>query len=345
MLPDGRIVVTGGAGFIGSALIWGLNQQGVDRILVSDRLDRTEKWRNLSGLRFEDYVEADDLLARCSDSGGAFGEVSAIFHLGACSSTRETDMAFLIRNNFEYSKQMAVWSERLKARFVYASSAATYGALEGVVKETVSLDSLRPLNAYAFSKHLFDCWAQRTGVLERSVGVKYFNVFGPNEDHKGDMRSMVNKAYHQIRDTGCVGLFKSHRAGFRDGEQLRDFLYVKDAVAMTLHLASAESAHGLYNLGSGRASTWLELVTPVFETCSLPARIEFIEMPEMLRGKYQYHTCASIEKLRQSGYQQPITPLDDAVTEYVRNYLLSGHRLAQDQAPGGQATGSTTRQA
>ena len=182
-------------------------------------------------------------------------------------------------------------------------------------------------------------------LLERAVGVKYFNVFGPNEDHKGDMRSMVNKAYHQIRDTGCVRLFKGHRAEFRDGEQLRDFLYVKDAVAMTLYLASAESAHGLYNLGSGRASTWLELVTPVFEACSLPARIDFIEMPEMLRGKYQYHTCASIEKLRQSGCRQPITPLDGAVTEYVRDYLVPGLGLAQGQAPGGQGSASTIRRA
>ena len=328
VFPEGTIVVTGGAGFIGSALIWGLNQRGIDKILVADRLDRSEKWRNLNGLQFEDYIEADDLLSRVTNSPSALGKIGLILHLGACSSTTETDMAFLVRNNFEYSKQIAIWSERLKTRFVYASSAATYGALEGVVKENTSLDSLRPLNAYAFSKHLFDCWALRTRILERAAGLKYFNVFGPNEDHKGEMRSMVNKAWHQIRATGCIKLFKSCRAEFRDGEQRRDFLYVKDAVAMTLHLASTESAYGLYNLGSGNAGTWIELVTPVFAACSIPARVEFIDMPDALRGKYQYHTRASIENLRQSGYQQPVTPIDEAVTEYVHDYLVPGRGLA-----------------
>ncbi len=188
------------------------------------------------------------------------------------------------------------------------------------------------LNAYAFSKHLFDCWAARAGVLERAAGLKYFNVFGPNEDHKGDMRSMVNKAYHQIRETGRVRLFRSHRPEFRDGEQRRDFLYVKDAVEMTIHLAAKPDANGLFNLGSGRASTWIELVTPVFEACGLPCQIEYIDMPEELRGKYQYHTCASIERLRRSGYARPVTPLREAVIEYVRDYLIPG-RVLGDTPP------------
>jgi ADP-L-glycero-D-manno-heptose 6-epimerase len=330
MLSHGRIVVTGGAGFIGSALVWGLNRRGFDRILISDRLDRSDKWRNLNGLRFEDYVDADELFARSIGSSKAFGDVGAIFHLGACSSTTETDMGFLVHNNFEYSKQMATWSESLNARLVYASSAATYGAIEGRVEETACLDALRPLNAYAFSKHLFDCWAQRTGVLNRAVGLKYFNVFGPNENHKGDMRSMVNKAYRQIRATGCVKLFRSHRPEFKDGEQLRDFVYVKDAVAMTLHLAETESAHGLYNVGSGLATTWLDLIIPVFAACDLEPRIEFIDMPEAIRGQYQYHTCAAIERLRKSGYTRPITPVDEAVWEYVRDYLIPGRLLGDE---------------
>ena len=330
MFSHGKIVVTGGAGFIGSALIWELNRRGADRILVSDRLDRSEKWRNLSGLRFADYIEADDLIARAADSPRAFGDIGAIFHLGACSSTTETDMAFLVRNNFEYSKQMSIWSEGLNARLAYASSAATYGAIDGQVEESACLNTLRPLNAYAFSKHLFDRWALGAGVLRRAVGLKFFNVFGPNEGHKGDMRSMVHKAYQQIRATGCVKLFKSHRPEYKDGEQLRDFLYVKDAVAMALHLAASDSAHGLYNLGSGRATTWLKLVAPVFAACSQPFRIEFVEMPEAIREKYQYHTCASIERLRRSGYTQPVTPVDTAVTEYVRDYLIPGHRLGDD---------------
>lgn len=327
MLEDGRIVVTGGAGFIGSALVWGLNRLGVDRILIADRLELPGEWRNLSPLRFEDYVDACDLSARVSKSAEAFGKIGAVLHLGACSSTTEQDTRFLLRNNFEYSKQMALWAAAAGARFVYASSAATYGALEGPVSEDIPLDSLRPLNAYGFSKQVFDLWATRTGLLDRAAGLKYFNVFGPNEEHKGGMRSMVSRAFEQVRATGTVRLFRSHRPDFNDGEQLRDFVYVKDVVAITLHLAATASAHGIYNVGSGQAHTWLDLVTPVFRACELQPRIEFIDMPAAIRGQYQYHTCASIERLRASGYTQPTTALNTAVVEYVRDYLLPGCRL------------------
>jgi ADP-L-glycero-D-manno-heptose 6-epimerase len=327
MFEGGRIVVTGGAGFIGSALVWGLNRLGVDRILIADRLEFPGEWRNLPPLHFEDYVDAGDLSARVSKSDEAFGKIGAVLHLGACSSTTEQDARFLLRNNFEYSKQMALWATAVGARFVYASSAATYGALDGPVSEDIPLDSLRPLNAYGFSKQIFDLWAARTGLLERAAGLKYFNVFGPNEEHKGGMRSMVSRAFEQVRATGTVRLFRSHRPDFNDGEQLRDFVYVKDVVAMTLHLAATASAHGIYNVGSGQAHTWLDLVTPVFQACELPPRIEFIDMPAAIREQYQYHTCASIERLRSSGYTQPTTALNTAVVEYVRGYLLPGRHL------------------
>ena len=330
MLDDGRIVVTGGAGFIGSALVWALNRRGVDRILIADHPQSPGQWRNLTGLHFEDYVDADDLASRVAADINAFGRIGAVIHLGACSSTTETDLRYLLGNNFEYSKRMAFWSEAVGTRLVYASSAATYGGIEGRVSEDVPLHSLRPLNAYGLSKHLFDLWALRHGILNRAVGVKYFNVFGPNEAHKGDMRSMVNRAWQQIRDTGTVRLFRSHRPEYRDGEQLRDFLYVKDAVAMTLHLAATPAAHGIYNLGSGQAHTWLDLVTAVFAACSRPRHIEFIDMPESIRGQYQYHTCASIERLRASGYTQPVTPLESAVAEYVRGYLMPGRFLGEE---------------
>lgn len=327
MLDHGRIIVTGGAGFIGSALVWGLNRLGLDRIVIVDRLDRSGKWRNLAPLRFEDYIEADDFAQRTATAPKAFGRISAVLHLGACSSTTESDSAFLIRNNFEYSKQMALWAGALNARFVYASSAATYGAIEGPVSEDVPLASLRPLNAYGYSKQLFDLWAERTGTLRRAAGLKYFNVFGPNERHKGDMRSMALRAFEQIRETGRVKLFKSLRQEFKDGEQRRDFLYVKDAVAMTLHLAASPSAVGIFNLGSGVAHTWVDLVSPVFEACGRAADIEFIDMPENLKAKYQYHTCARIERLREAGYQKEITALSHAVADYVSDYLIPDLRL------------------
>jgi ADP-L-glycero-D-manno-heptose 6-epimerase len=322
---DGLTLVTGGAGFIGSALVWALNQRGQDRILIVDRLGRSEKWRNLSPLAFDDYLEADQLLPALER--GALDAVQTIFHLGACSSTTETDASYLIRNNFELTKTLAEWTCRRNVRFVYASSAATYGALEGDLSEAVALSSLRPLNMYGYSKHLFDLYATRRGYLDRIVGLKYFNVFGPNEDHKGDMRSMVQKAYHQIRETGRVRLFKSERPDFNDGEQRRDFVYVKDAVEMTMHAAEQMSLHGLVNIGSGQAYTWNELAAAVFEAMGVRRNIEFIDMPDHLRGKYQYSTRAVIDRLRQSGFDRQITPFGQAVGEYVREYLARDRRL------------------
>lgn len=327
-MPDlkGRIVVTGGSGLIGSAIIWQLNRLGLDDILVVDRLDTTDKWKNLVPLRFYDYMDADVFEAGVLEGGSAFGAVRTVFHLGACSATTERDAGFLMRNNYDYTKHLARWALDRSIRFIYASSAATYGSLETNLSDAADLRSLRPLNAYAFSKHAFDLHAQRQGWLESICGVKYFNIFGPNEDHKGDMRSVVNKAYGQIRETGGVKLFKSYRPEFRHGEQERDFLYVKDAAAMTVHLAQA-GTNGLVNVGSGEARTWLDLVRPIFPATNVPENIEFVEMPEHLRGKYQYSTCANIEKLRASGYTAAITPLADAVRDYVANYLIPEYHL------------------
>jgi ADP-L-glycero-D-manno-heptose 6-epimerase len=330
-LNRGRIVVTGGAGLIGSALVWALNRRGLDDILVVDRLDRSEKWKHLVPLRFADYIDADDFEGSWTD-GKSFGDVRTLFHLGACSSTTESDADYLLRNNYEYTKNLARWASEQRARLIYASSAATYGALEADLSDEADLYTLRPLNAYAYSKHLFDLYAQSTGLDQQVCGIKYFNVFGPNEDHKGEMRSIVQKAYEQIRDAGGVRLFKSYRPEYRDGEQQRDFIYVKDAVEMTVHLAES-GATGLYNVGSGAPHTWLELVRPIFHALELPERIEFIEMPQHLRGKYQYYTCAKVRRLRAAGYDRPVTPLADAVTDYVTNYLVPNRPLELSDAP------------
>jgi len=328
---SGRILVTGGAGFIGSALVWALNQRGHSDIVISDLLGSDEKWRNLSPLRFADYVEAGEFRRRLRESPASLGSFSCVFHLGACSATTERNASYLIDNNFEYSKELARWAVSNGARFIYASSAATYGdGTRGMDDRMADLGQLRPLNMYGYSKHLFDLWAEREDLFPRIVGMKYFNVFGPNEDHKGEMRSLVHKAFQQIQATGVVQLFRSHRPDFRDGEQRRDFLYVKDAVEMTLHFADrAPGAGGLFNLGSGEANTWLTLARALFAALQREPRIEFIDMPEVLRGKYQYFTQADISKLRATGYDRPMTPLTDAVRDYVQGHLVTGRRLGE----------------
>jgi ADP-L-glycero-D-manno-heptose 6-epimerase len=323
---NARVLVTGGAGFIGSALVWALNRQGCEDIVVCDRLGTDEKWRNLAPLRFTDYVEADDLLPRLQS--GALGKFDLILHMGACSSTTEKDATFLIRNNFEYTKDLAAWALAKKTRFVHASSAATYGdGAAGMDDDESKLDTLRPLNMYGYSKQLFDLFARNRGFLDKIVGLKFFNVFGPNEDHKGDMRSLVNKSYGQVKGEGVIRLFKSYRKDYADGGQKRDFLYVKDCVAMTLHLAATPKAGGLFNLGSGGARTWLDLANAVFSALKVKPNIQFIEMPDAIRDKYQYFTQANLARLRAAGYKAPVTSLEDAVADYVRNYLVTNKRL------------------
>ncbi len=330
---NGRILVTGGAGFIGSALVWALNQRGITDVIVTDILGSDEKWRNLTPLKFADYVEATDFRRQLEQNGAHFGKFSSVFHLGACSATTEKNASYLADNNFAYTKELAKWSLTQGSRFVYASSAATYGdGAQGMDDRADDLSGLRPLNMYGYSKHLFDLYAQRAGWHSRIVGVKYFNVFGPNEDHKGDMRSLVNKAYQQILANGRVQLFKSHKAEFKDGEQMRDFLYVKDAVEMTLHFAEhaqGERAGGLFNLGSGEANTWVTLTKAIFAALQREPAIDFIDMPEVLRGKYQYFTQADVGKLRETGYSKPMTPLTESVRDYVQNFLAPGRKLGE----------------
>ncbi len=330
---NGRILVTGGAGFIGSALVWALNQRGHSDIVVTDFLGSDEKWKNLVPLKFADYVEAGSFREHLRHNPAAFGRFSAVFHLGACSATTEKNASYLIDNNFNVTKELAAWSLEHGARFIYASSAATYGdGARGMDDRSDELSRLRPLNMYGYSKHLFDLHAQREGWLKRIVGVKYFNVFGPNEDHKGEMRSLVNKAYQQILATGRVQLFKSHKPEFKDGEQMRDFLYVKDAIEMTLHFAEHPegiAAGGVYNLGSGEANTWLTLTRAIFTALGREPAIDFVDMPEVLRGKYQYFTQADTAKLRAAGYARPMTPLVASVRDYVQNYLVPTKKLGE----------------
>lgn len=329
-LSKGKILVTGGAGFIGSALIHALNERGTDDIYVTDRIGGGEKWRNLMPLRFTDYIDADALKARLTANENELGEVGTVFHLGACSSTTETDVAWLTKNNFGYTKFLAQWALRNATRFIYASSAATYGdGSRGMDDKSPELQQLRPLNPYGYSKQMFDLYAQRTGILQRIVGLKYFNIFGPNENHKGEMRSVVHKAFEQISQSGKVDLFKSAHPEYGDGEQKRDFLYITDAVKMTLHLATTERAAGLFNIGSNIASTWIDLVAPIFIALGKPICIEFVEMPPSLRSRYQHFTQADISKLLSTGYHRPPTSLEVAVTETVRDYLIPDKRLGE----------------
>jgi len=323
-----RVLVTGGAGFIGSALVWELNRRGCERIVIADFLETSEKWRNLAPLAFEDYLEADDLLARLASK--SLGRFDVVLHMGACSSTTERNAAYLVRNNFQFTKDLASAALSSNARFVYASSAATYGDGSAGMKDDPSLPylhTLRPLNMYGYSKQMFDLYAAQRGILDKIAGVKFFNIFGPNEGHKGDMRSLVSKAYEQIAETGEIRLFKSYIPEYADGEQKRDFLYVKDAVAMTLHLAATDGASGLFNVGSGEANTWIALANAVFAALGKQPNIRFIDMPEELRAKYQYFTQADIGRVRTSGYTAPITSLVDAVADYVKNYIVPRKHL------------------
>jgi ADP-L-glycero-D-manno-heptose 6-epimerase len=327
-LEQGKILVTGGAGFIGSALIWGLNRLGLDDILVCDQLGEDEKWRNLAPLGFDDYISSAKLSEYVDAGSPALKEIRWVFHLGACSATTELDAGYLMENNYRYTRNLCDWALQRNARFVYASSAATYGdGANGMADDEDHIESLRPLNAYGYSKQIFDRHAKQRSLFSKIVGLKYFNVYGPNEWHKADMRSLVNKAYDQVLETGKIHLFKSYKPMFKDGEQQRDFLYVKDAVDMTIHLAVTRTANGLFNVGSGAARTWVDLANAVFTALSRPVQIEFIEMPQVIREKYQYFTQANIEKIKATGYPGPRFTLEQAVTDYVQNHLVPRRHL------------------
>jgi ADP-L-glycero-D-manno-heptose 6-epimerase len=315
-------------------VVWRLNRHGREDIIIVDHLGTGDKWKNLVPLRFRDYVEKNDFLHSILN-GRSFPaltdgdrNISAIIHLGACSSTTEADASYLVGNNFEYTKHLALYAVKNNIRFIYASSAATYGDGDGGFRDDEEkLHELRPLNMYGYSKQLFDVWAKNNGLLDRIVGLKYFNVFGPNEYHKGEMRSLVAKAYEQIVSTGRIRLFRSHRPDYADGEQKRDFIYVKDAADMTLHFLDNLEANGIFNVGYGDTYTWNSLAAAIFRALGRLEQIEYIDMPDAIREKYQYYTCADITKLRRAGYAGSLTTLETAVEDYVVNYLAAGKRL------------------
>ena len=329
-LGKGDLVVTGGAGLIGSALIWGLNNRGFENIwLVDSQEPNEQKAKNLAPLHFCRHISPDNFREMIRDNSDDLSSLSTLFHLGACSSTTETNEVYLNDNNLGYTRELCEWSLEHDVRFVYASSASTYGdGSLGMDDQEEDLSQFKPLNLYGWSKHKFDLLASENQWLQHIVGLKYFNVYGPNEEHKGDMRSVVSKAYEQIASTGEMTLFKSYHPAYKDGEQMRDFLYVKDSVLMTLWLAETSSANGLFNLGSGKARTWLDLGHSIFSALGREPNIRLIEMPEILRDKYQYFTEAKIEKLRLAGYANELFEMEDAVRDYVTQYLVPQRRLA-----------------
>jgi ADP-L-glycero-D-manno-heptose 6-epimerase len=321
------IVLTGGAGFIGSAFLSKLNSQGLSDIIVVDELDTTEKWKNLVGKEFCDYLHKDQFLSLIEN--GKLGEVKKVIHLGACSSTTERDAEYMMQNNFCYSKKVAQWALRNGSRFIYASSAATYGNGEHGFSDTIdSPEKLSPLNVYALSKQQFDLWAIRSGAVDKMTGIKFFNVFGPNEYHKGDMCSVISKAYHQIKEKGSIELFKSYRDDYADGEQKRDFIYIKDCNEVLWWFLENEIC-GIFNLGTGQARSWNDLAKAVFGAMGEKENISYIEMPESLRGKYQYFTQAEMDKLSSASCPHQFSSLEDSVQDYVRSYLAKGVGTAE----------------
>lgn len=316
-----QTIVTGGAGFIGRNLVAALNAREEDNILIVDRLGTGEKWRNFQGLRFDDLIDIEDFRTRVRESG--LPQTVTVFHLGACSSTTERDADYLADNNYRYSRELCEACLKSGARFIYASSGATYGSGDlGYFDNDTMLPRLQPLNMYGFSKHMFDLWAWRSGALGRIAGLKYFNVYGPHEEHKEDMRSVAHQAFQQILATGEATLFKSYRPDYQDGEQQRDFVHVRDAVAMTLFFYDQPEVNGLFNCGTGRARTWIDLVRAVFAALGKEPNIRFVDMPGHLRAKYQYFTQADMTKIRTAGFTHEFLTLENGVKDYVQEYLL-----------------------
>lgn len=314
-------IVTGGAGFIGSAMVWKLNQMGIDDILIVDNLAKTDKWKNLVNLRYEDYVHRDQFYKIILEGEDPF-HTDAIIHMGACSSTTELDADFLMENNYRYTQMLCRFCLQHDVRFINASSAATYGDGHfGFNDNHDGIMQLKPMNMYGYSKQLFDLWALRGGILDKLVSLKFFNVFGPNEYHKDDMRSVICKAYRQISDSGEMKLFKSYKPEYPDGGQKRDFVYIKDCVDVMWWFLQNKDKNGIFNIGTGQARQWNELANSVFSAMGVEPDISYIEMPESIRDKYQYLTQANMSKLVAAGYDKPFTSLEDAAKDYVQNYL------------------------
>ncbi|MEW5798775.1 MAG: ADP-glyceromanno-heptose 6-epimerase [Bacteroidota bacterium] len=314
------IVITGGAGFIGSAMVAKLNEKNISDILVVDELGTSSKWKNLLGKRFTDYLHKDNFLDVLL--GERLPKIDAIIHMGANSSTTEKDVEHLMENNYRYTRALAEWSIRKKTRFIYASSGATYGdGAMGFDDDEETTLKLKPLNAYGYSKQIFDLWLLQNKLQKKVVGIKFFNVFGPNEYHKGEMKSLVCKAYYQIQETGKIKLFKSYRPEYKHGEQVRDFVYIKECTEVMWWFLNTPKVNGIFNLGTGSARTWNDLAKAIFSALQLAPNIQYIEMPEEIRGAYQYHTEAITKKLLAAGCPVKFRTLEDAVKDYVQNYL------------------------
>lgn len=320
------ILVTGGAGFIGSVLVKELNNIGREDILIVDRLESDDKWKNLRSLKFITYIHADELFELEDD---LWDQIDSIYHMGACSATTERNMDYLWVNNVEYSQNLYNIATSRNIPIAYASSAATYGDGElGYSDDHDQIDHYRPLNGYGYSKQVVDQWIlRRESKPDYWYGIKFFNVFGPNEYHKGDMRSLVHKAYGQINDTGKVKLFKSHRDDFKDGEQLRDFVYVKDVVRGMIMLMDQKvpGSSGIYNMGTGQCRSFLDLMRATFKAMGKNENIEFIDMPESIRNQYQYYTQAEMSKFKKVFPEFQFTSLEEAVNDYVTQYLMTNN--------------------
>jgi len=319
------IIVTGAAGFIGSNLVAELNERGHDEIVLIDRLGSEGKWRNIAKRRFTDFIFPEELESRLPAISGA----DAVFHLGANSSTTAVDADEVMRSNFRLSTQLWNWCARTHTPLIYASSAATYGnGQEGFndIESDEHFDKLRPLNLYGWSKHAFDRWAfvqNRKGKAPPFwAGLKFFNVYGPNEYHKGDMQSLVAKNTRRIVDGQPIMLFKSHRPDYADGEQLRDFIYVADCTRVMLWLLESRTQSGLFNLGTGRARSFRDLMLAVGSAVGRDVTFDFREMPPAIRPNYQYFTEAKMQKLQHAGYDRAFFSLEEGVTDYVRHYLM-----------------------
>jgi ADP-L-glycero-D-manno-heptose 6-epimerase len=320
------IIVTGGAGCIGSAIVWALNKRGISDIVLVDGVEHPEKKKNIASLNYFALEDKEVFLDKIRKLQTPWS-VDAIIHLGGCSSTIEKDETFLTNTNFNYTKYLATYALNKGIRFIYASSAATYGSGGDGFSDEVDLEILKPLNPYGHSKHKFDLWAQKQGVLDQIAGLKYFNVFGPGEYHKKEMQSMVRRGFLQVLDSGKIRLFKSHNPDYADGDQQRDFLYIKDAIEMTLFFLDNPKIGGIFNAGTGVVRTWNDLAANVFKAMGRNIEIEYVDMPPSIRDQFQYRTCAKVDKIRNAGYSHPITSLEDATMDYIQNYLLSNKRL------------------
>ena len=317
------IIVTGGAGFIGSCIVRSLNDRGITDIIVVDNIASTEKWKNLCNKTYREYIQKDLFLQRLPEFAG---EVTHIIHMGACSATTERNFDYLYQNNLNYTKSMWKFCADNRISFIYASSAATYGDGRQGFDDEKDIGVLRPLNGDGYSKQLFDLWArEQERCPKQHVGFKFFNVYGPNEYYKGSMASVIFHSFNKISATGGMQLFKSYLPEYADGEQKRDFIYVKDICRVILFMMDHPEINGLYNLGTGTARTFLDLCTSTFHAMGRDPLIEYIDMPEGLKEKYQYFTQAEMKQLRAAGYNEPFYTLEEGVTDYVQNYLMKGY--------------------